>query len=822
MNTKTTLVLALVCVAVFSYLMFVEKPWQVEEATEPATADRGEALFDPKPEPDAIDRVELDEDAGRSFVFVRRGEEGWDLAEPVQAKASKTEVNDLVRTISDLAYVEVYAPDSADRPSNATTGLDRPMAEVKLISEGDVQSHVLIGARVPTGEGNYVKLAEDDRVFVSKKTLNTTFGKRLADYRDKRVLNFKLADVQRVKVEGVRNFELVREDKTDWLVEAPYRGEADKTEAEKVVRPLTTLRAKAFIDDDPLSLKLYGLEEPQLKVTLDTERTIPAKAKPGDPDTKPADTQPSVKEETFVLLVGAAADTQGEHYFARLEDGSAIFTIRQDTYDSLTPEIDTVLSESIASVQAAKVKKVEVVNAGGTMVLTKDSEGGWRFEDGAQADRALVSSLIKAVNDMTASEYIDLDSTLAVLDWDRPRARVAFTQRGQRHPTTVLVGPDSASGEMVYVRNEASQAVAAVRAASVEQLLEPPIAYRGREIFSFNPAQAGKIEIIREEGGPVRLVREGDEQWMLSAPISAPADTEAVRYALQDLATLNAKRVLGAKDFADYGLDDPEVSVGVAVVARPTTQPEAATQPATTQAAGDDRDTKILKQLVEYQKTNPQENPEATKVLKEMLATREASPSAATQPAGPKIVRYILHLSTQDGKVYAASADKPMVYELDRRVYEDLTAEMHDRTITDFKVTEVDEIAFRGDGESMTLRQMGEDTWQYAEDPLVPIDSEKVKDVVNAFNKLRTHRFVNYSAEDVSAYGLDDPAHRVRIVLEGDRQHELLLSAQGPAEDADQSRYAMLAGSSKVFLLKGEQAAKFAQKLEDVEKTDGN
>jgi len=823
MNTKTTLVLALVCVVVFAYLLLVEKPWQAEQVAEETTPERGQALFDPKPELKSIDRVKLTEDDGRAFVFVRRDDEGWDLAEPIQAKASKFEVDALVRTILDLSYVKEYGPDSEYRPSEATTGLDKPIAEVKLMDGDDLKAHVLVGSRVPTGKGNYLKLAGDDRIFVSKETLNRHFGKRLSDYRDKRVLDFRLADVQRVKVEGVRNFELVRENETDWLVESPYRGDADKTKAENVIRPLT----------------FYGLDKPQLKVTVETERTIPAKASPGTPNTKPADTQPSVKKETFVLAIGAAADTKGERYFARLDGASSIFTIRQDTFNNLTPNVADLFSKKIASVVAAKVRQIELVNESGAMKLTKDSEGKWRFPDGAPADAALVSSLIKAVNDLTASEYIDPDKNLMVLDWDHPRAKVSLTQEGQLHPTTVLVGPSSASGQMVYVRNQASQAVAAVRAPTVAQFLEPPIAYRGRRILSFNAARARQIEIVRKGAAPVRLVRK-DGRWMMTEPVSAPADADAVRYALQDLATLNAKRVVGVGDLDRYGLDDPGVSVAVTVISeprrqkqvasRPATQPATATAPATTQA-GEDRQTKLLKELIEYQKTNPQENPKATEILKQMLATREAPATQSAGPgsrpapvatppaeAAPKVTRYILNLSKQADKVYAAVAGRPMVFELDRRIYDDLTAEMHDCTLTHFTGPEVVEMAFVTGGKTMTLRKVGEEQWRYEEDPLVPIDSKKVKDLVIAFRGLRTHRFVDYDAEDVSAYGLGDSADRVRIVLKDGKKYEILLSAKGPAGDPDHSRYAMLAGTRKVFLLTGEQAAKFAQKLEDVEK----
>jgi len=804
MNTKTTVVLALVCVVVFAYLMFVEKPWQSEPVEEAPVAaeERGEPLFDPRPDPKSVDRVEIEEDDGRSFVFVRDEENGWDLAVPIEARASKFEIDALVDALCNIRYVQVFEPRDRNRPSPTTTGLAEPSAFVRLLADGKPVVALNIGARVPTGSGNYLSLVDDDRIFVSRDTLSDRFGKRLADYRDKRILDFQLADVQRVKVEGVRHFELVRQDAEEWLLEAPFRGPADKSKVENVVRPLTYLRADAFIDDEPLSPRLYGLETPQLTVTVETEKTIPAKAKPGEPDTQPADTQPSVAKDTYVLHVGSAADVGGERYFARLAGEASIFTVRQDTFNTLTPEVTDLLRQRIAPVDAAKVRKIELSNAGGSMTLTKDAEGHWRFEeDGETADDAAVSNLVKAVSDLTASEYINPETTLAVLDWQNPRARVVLTQERQLTPVTVLVGSNSAGGQMTYVRNQAAEAVAAVRAEAVAPLLEEPIAYRVRRIFSFDPVQANQIEILRKGAAPVRVQR-FEREWRMIAPVEAAADEENVRSVLQNFATLTARRVVGTGDLASYGLDDAELSVAVTTIVFPDPPAEGeAGDTATQPAAAED--------------TAESEQP-TTNESAHVDHAKPDAPSAEEQE--PEVIWYILNLSRQGDVVYAVVAGEQTVYEMDSGIYDDLTAEMHDRTVIGYLTGHVTEMAFTADGQTMTLRKVADGQWRYEEDPLVPIDTQKVEDIIKAFQGFQTHRYVDYEAEDLAAYGLEDEAARLRIDLEDGGRYEVLLSKQGPAGDPQNSRFAVLAGTRKVFLLTGEQAARFAQKLEDVEK----
>jgi len=145
---------------------------------------------------------------------------------------------------------------------------------------------------------------------------------------------------------------------------------------------------------------------------------------------------------------------------------------------------------------------------------------------------------------------------------------------------------------------------------------------------------------------------------------------------------------------------------------------------------------------------------------------------------------------------------------------------MHDRQITQFAIDEVTELAFKTAAAGITLRKAGDD-WTYVEDPVVPIDKQKVTDVLNALREIQTHRYVDYDADDRAGYGLAGDVDRVAVTLSDKGRIEILVSATGPADDPDKSRYALRAGTRKVFLLKGEQADKFQQKLEDFEKAPG-
>lgn len=833
MNTKTTLILAVVGAIVALYLFLVDKPWETAEAKKDAPVAK--ALFEKKPE--GIDRVELVmRDGKRAF---RKQADGWVMTEPIQAPANEFEVTDVINTISDLKYEKEYRAGDKDRPKDATSGLDRPAAVVRLLKGDKVEAELAIGSRLPTGKGSYFRLAGTEFVRESGADLSRIFNKRLENYRNKQVVKFDMKDVQRVKVEGAQNFVLVKSGE-NWLIESPVRSRADRTKAENIVRPLSNLYVQDWKEDAPSSYKLYQLDPPRLKVTVETLRQVPAKYPPGDAAaTRPADTQPSSEPQTYVLMIGGPTETAASSYFARLDSAPWVFSLGDSTFKDLAPALGELQDKTLAKIDQAKVKKVELTAGGESMTVSSDATGQWKFADGTQADTSMVEELVKSVADLKATNFADPKTQLLRQDWARPRAKVSITQEGQLEPVTILVGDVSASGRMVYVKNAAEEPVAAVNEDLVERLLLPPVSYRDRLVLTLARERVSRIEVERP-GAPAVTLTKTDNKWSMATPVQAPADNDAIRNILSDLSSLQAKRVAGVGDRAKFGLDKPEVSLAVwvdPVTALPnakvvSTQPAvtqpAGTQPASTQPSAATKPTTA--ELLEYTRNLPNANPAAVKMLEEMVANEKAAatqPGAATQPAvaatqpatPPQPTVYRLLLTRKDEKVYGCFPEGQMIWELDARLYEDATAEVHDRQITRFEVANVVDLSFEQPEGAVALRKSGEE-WRYLPDPLVPIDKQKVTDVLNGLRELKTHRFVDYAAADLAKYGLASDTQGLVIGLDTGERTEIRLSKAGPSDDPDKSRYAMLAGSKKVFLLKDDQVKKFSQKLADFEKAD--
>jgi len=211
-------------------------------------------------------------------------------------------------------------------------------------------------------------------------------------------------------------------------------------------------------------------------------------------------------------------------------------------------------------------------------------------------------------------------------------------------------------------------------------------------------------------------------------------------------------------------------------------------------------------------------------------AVAQATSAPTTAPARrrlpkPKVKTFRLVVARKGGKVYAKAEGNELIYEIDPLIRTHLLAELHDRRIFRFSSSQVVGLTLELEKERHDFAKR-EDKWVYLTDP-IPIDEQKVTDLIDALRDMRTHRFVSYHATDLERFGLDDPAKQVVITLDDGTTYRLLVANDGPDRGEDRrSRYAVVrkgeqdAGPWKVFLLKPEQIRKFDKRLSDFEKKD--
>src|SRR5205085_939951 len=98
-----------------------------------------------------------------------------------------------------------------------------------------------------------------------------------------------------------------------WRVEGPFSAPADRAGVEPVANALAAPRAERYEVHKATDLKVFGLDNPTLKLTVTAPERKP------DGSTGPA--------RVYTLLVGNPTVPEPTGHFAKLADGDAVFVV---------------------------------------------------------------------------------------------------------------------------------------------------------------------------------------------------------------------------------------------------------------------------------------------------------------------------------------------------------------------------------------------------------------------------------------------------------------------------------------------------------------
>lgn len=583
----------------------------------------GNGLVDPLTraaiKPKDVDTIEIvrTDPAEQKLVFVRTGDNAWELREPVTAKADPGQAANVVRALFDAKPVPFDVS-----PSLAVHGLDKPTVRVTL-KAGDKAATVNLGLTTIGGDRAVTFVTTDDRpnqpLAVRRADLAALFtdakaadgpaapaARWVTDYRLKRLAGADLKDaVNELKGVALRtdnkDLILVRgKPGTGWEFAAPRGyGKAD-TDGDPSpifdyysgVRPLlnaiTNLQPAGGDDyiESPGDLAQYGLraDDPAaVRVVLEPE---------------------AGKRE--ILYIGKAVEANGKpvvpaKVYAKLDGDSAVVKVAFDRLAALRKTITdpAVLRNRDLFPQAARerIDALDVTAGGSTFKLRKVPVGTgpkWvLYGDGTpqETKSGAVDLLVTALTKPRAAKDIlsfPVDPAFAPAErkaeikvWvggtttpekaDGPKPPPEPAVKGDA--VTIIIG--KTEGESVYVRRiEGGQRTDYKFAENLVALAaKGRFDYLDPRFDGFSPTVATKLAVTR--GTAVTEVTKGKTgAWTFTQTPDAAlkgqeADADKVAALLNVVASLSPDRVLAvgptADDLKKFGLDPAAPRLKVAV-----------------------------------------------------------------------------------------------------------------------------------------------------------------------------------------------------------------------------------------------------------------
>ncbi len=327
-----------------------------------------------------------------------------------------------------------------------------------------------------------------------------------------------------------------------WQLVEPLAVSADESIVSSIVSNLSSLEVQRVVEENPSSLKEYGLASPRVDVAFKVS---------GDKDFKH-------------LLIGDKTAT-GSDLYARLDTEKRVVLISgylDGTFDRTPFDLR---EKSILKFDRDKVDKVAIATRDQTVELVK-SGSDWRVVKPAQArgDYGTIEGII------TRLQSTQMKSIVA------PEA-ADFKQYGLNPAeTTVALSAGSSSASIAFGKRESGSSYARDLSRpmvfTVEESLATDLAkgageYRRKDIFEFRAFNATRVEIARA-GSTVAFEKvkgagkDAKDTWRRVAPTpAADVDQSKVDTLLTRLANLRAQSFADPK--TQTGLNSPIATVTV-------------------------------------------------------------------------------------------------------------------------------------------------------------------------------------------------------------------------------------------------------------------
>jgi len=256
-----------------------------------------------------VQSFELKNQSGR-FAISKSGSD-WKIDKPINFGADKTKVDQILNGIDSGRAKEFVDED----PQNlASYGLSNPRIQIDLLlGENKAKKSLLVGKK--KDDKYYAKDDSRRPVFLVDSSFVSKFEVTLFDLRNKNVAEFSTSYVDSFRLVYVDSMIVCAKDTAgDWQVIEPEPRKAKSWMVSGITSAVSNLKVEEFVDDNPVSLKKYGLDKP----------TVVAKFfKDGE----------LLRE----LLVGKEKD---EHVYVKTGDLQAVYLTKKDVLEKLTPKLD--------------------------------------------------------------------------------------------------------------------------------------------------------------------------------------------------------------------------------------------------------------------------------------------------------------------------------------------------------------------------------------------------------------------------------------------------------------------------------------------------
>jgi hypothetical protein len=275
-----------------------------------------------------------------------------------------------------------------------------------------------------------------------------------------------------------------------WKLVQPVQAAADSTEAGAVATSVASLEINRVVDENPGSLKEYGLDPPRVEVAFRAKG----------------------EKDMHRLLVGERTPT-GSDLYARLPNEKRVFLINSSNDSTFNKNTFALREKKILSVDREKTDGLELSDGATTFQFAREGTS-WKIVKpiAARADFGQIEGIVERLGSAQMQSIVsDNDPDLKKYGLDKPTATMTVIAGGNR--TTLTLG--KTENAVVFAKDSTRPMIFTVAPTIKSDVIKELAEYRRKDLFDARSFTASKVEIRR--GSDVKTftksTKDGKDSW---------------------------------------------------------------------------------------------------------------------------------------------------------------------------------------------------------------------------------------------------------------------------------------------------------------------
>ena len=215
---------------------------------------------------DKLSEVEITK--GSEVLKLEKPRDNWQVVSPKKFWPSQSAVEKMLKGLGDLECVD-FGQDGQDKEY----GLDDPKMTVKAVltaaETGKKKEYQFLVGKLIEGKGYAVKTDGEDAVRLVAAEKLEPLKMDYLGLRDKTMLSIEAKNVEAVEISGKKKKYRAQRVATGWTLTVPKGEAVDTAKLEDVLAALSNLRASEIVADTLIDAKEYGLDKPEMTVTVE-------------------------------------------------------------------------------------------------------------------------------------------------------------------------------------------------------------------------------------------------------------------------------------------------------------------------------------------------------------------------------------------------------------------------------------------------------------------------------------------------------------------------------------------------------------------------